>query len=114
MGTKLNFSGSSTFTLGFIPERVHEITSITTKSSKTYKTEIARFSYKHSSLPYYAMGIKSISLLKKQVVLIASPEKAICHKIVMTSGIVLRSKNQVMEFLTDDMRIDEGMLLQLN
>lgn len=99
---------------GYIPERVHEITSITTKSSKTYKTEIARFSYRHSSLPYYAMGIKSVSLSNKQVVLIASPEKAICDKIIMTSGIVLRSSNQVMEFLTEDMRIDTEMLLQLN
>lgn len=99
---------------GFIPERVHEITSVTTKSSKTYKTEVGRFSYRHSSLPYYAMGIKSISLSKKQVVLIASPEKAICDKIVMTSGIVLRSSNQVIQFLTEDMRIDEDMLLQLN
>ena len=99
---------------GYIPERVHEITSVTTKSSKTYKTEVGRFSYRHSSLPYYAMGIKSISLSKKQIVLIASPEKAICDKIVMTSGIVLRSSSQVMEFLTEDMRIDESMLLQLN
>lgn len=99
---------------GYIPERVHEITSITTKSSKTYKTEVGRFSYRHSPLPYYAMGIKSIVLSKKQVVLIASPEKAVCDKIVMTSGIVLRSISQVMEFLTEDMRIDESMLLKLN
>lgn len=99
---------------GFIPEKVHEITSITTKSSKTYKTEIGRFSYRHSTLPYYAMGIKSVSLSKKQVVLIASPEKAICDKIVMTSGLILRSSKQVMEFLTEDMRIDEDLLSQLN
>ena len=44
----------------------------------------------------------------------ASPEKAICDKIVTTSGILLRSINQVITFLTEDMRIDENMLLKLN
>lgn len=51
---------------------------------------------------------------KKPVILIASPEKAICDKIVMTCRIVLRSSNQVIEFLTQDMRIAEDHLLQLS
>ena len=46
--------------------------------------------------------------------MIASPEKAICDKIAMTSGLNLRSVKQVMEFLTEDMRIDEDLIRGLN
>lgn len=99
---------------GFIPERVYEITSVTTKTTKSYITEIGRFSYQHLPVPYYSMGINRIELTKKQAVLMASPEKAICDKIVTTSGILLRSVSQVMTFLTEDMRIDENMLTKLN
>jgi len=95
---------------GLIPERVYEISSVTIKTTKTYKTPIGRFSYFHMSLPYYSFGIQSVSLTPKQVVLIASPEKALCDKIVMTSGVFLRSSRQVQEFLIDDLRIDEEML----
>jgi hypothetical protein len=99
---------------GFIPERVFEVSSVTTKPGKTYSTPLGRFSYFRAPLPYYAFGIKSVALTEKQVVLMASPEKAICDKIVMTSGILLRSTKQVQEFLIDDLRIDEEQLKELN
>ncbi len=44
----------------------------------------------------------------------ASPEKALCDKIVMTPGILLRSILQVKEFLTEDLRIEKDYLLQLD
>jgi len=99
---------------GLIPERVFEISSVTTKTGKTYSTPLGRFSYFHAPLPYYAFGIKSVALTARQVVLMASPEKALCDKIVMTSGILLRSAKQVQEFLIDDLRIDEEQLQELN
>lgn len=99
---------------GLIPERVYEISSITTKTSKSYKTPLGRFSYYHLPLPYYSFGIKSVQLTSRQVVLIASPEKAICDKIITTSGIFLRSHKQVREYLIDDLRIDEEALRTLD
>lgn len=98
---------------GFIPERVYEISSVTTKLSKTYKTAIGRFSYTHMELPYYSFGIKQVELTKKQTVLIASPEKALCDKIVTTSGVLLRSVKQTLELLIEDFRIDKQMLRDL-
>src|SRR5206468_3281045 len=50
----------------FIPERVYEISSVTVKSTKTFKTPAGRFSYFHTSLPYYAFGIRSVMLTQKQ------------------------------------------------
>ena len=99
---------------GLIPERVYETSSVTIKTAKTYKTPVGRFSYFHAPLPYYSFGIKSVVLTARQVVLIASPEKAICDKIIMTSGVLLRSAKQTKEFLIDDLRIDEDLLRRLD
>lgn len=41
---------------GMIPERVHEISSITLKSSYIYDTSVSRFPYRHLDPPYYSLG----------------------------------------------------------
>lgn len=99
---------------GMIPERVYETTSVTVKPSRIYKTELGRFSYRSSPLPYYSLGIRTIELSKRQSVMIASPEKAICDKIAFTSGVNLRSVKQTLEFLISDLRIDENSIKNIN
>jgi hypothetical protein len=98
---------------GLIPERVYEISSVTTNNSKIYKTAVGRFSYKNMPLPYYSFGIKQVQLTKKQTVLMASIEKALCDKIIATSGVLLRSVKQTLELLIEDFRIDENYLREL-
>jgi len=105
---------SALFHWGMIPERVYEVSSVTTRLSKIYTTPAGRFSYTHIPLPYYALGIQQRKLTEKQHVLLASPEKAICDKIIATSGILLRSKKQVVDFLLEDLRITEDRLKALN
>ena len=95
---------------GLIPERVYEISSVTTKTSKTYETAIGRFSYQHLMTPYYSFGIKSVRLTDVQTALVASPEKALCDKIILTSGVLLRSIPQTLDFLLEDLRLDEDLL----
>jgi len=99
---------------GLIPERVYEISSMTIQSSKIYKTAVGTFSYTHTSLPYYSYGIQQLELTKRQTALVASPEKALCDKIITTSGVLLRSEKQVRTFLVDDLRMEAGELRQLN
>lgn len=98
---------------GFIPERVFEISSVTVKITKRYKTSAGRFTYRHAELPYYSYGIINTRLTEKQRVLIACPEKAICDKIAMTPGVQLRSPKQVIEFLVEDLRIDTDKIQEL-
>ena len=43
-----------------------------------------------------------------------SPEKSLCDLIVATSGLLLRSTKQVRELLTEDFRIEEQALRNLN
>lgn len=99
---------------GFIPERVYEITSVTTKTAKKYDTPAGRFSYQHLSSPYYSFGIESIQLTPKQTALIASREKAVCDKVILTSGVTLRSTRQTKDFLLEDLRMDETLLQKLD
>jgi hypothetical protein len=63
--------------------------------------------------PYYAFGIQQVTLTERQQVLMASPEKALCDKIITTSGILLRSKKQTMDLLLEDLRITETALKEL-
>ncbi|WP_018343013.1 type IV toxin-antitoxin system AbiEi family antitoxin domain-containing protein [Cytophaga aurantiaca] len=99
---------------GFIPERVYEITSITMKTAKKYNTPKGRFTYQHLPSPYYSFGIEIIQLTPKQYALIASREKAVCDKVILTSGITLRSTRQTKDFLLEDQRMDESMLRKLD
>ncbi|MBW8244121.1 hypothetical protein K1F50_15030 [Muricauda oceani] len=102
------------FYWNLIPERTYEISSATIKTSKTYKTPVGRFSYHQLKLPYYSYGIKSIVYSPKQTALIASPEKALCDKIVLTPRVNLRSIKQTQQFLLDDLRMDSEILNTLN
>ncbi len=97
-----------------IPERAIEISSVTTKTSKTYRTHVGRFSYHQLKTPYYSFGLKNIEYSPKQSALIASREKALCDKIVLTPKINLRSIKQTQEFLTEDLRIDLEVLCTLD
>lgn len=97
-----------------IPEKVLEITSVTSKTSKIFETEVGRFTYTHLPLPYYSYGISSVKIAQNQYGLMASPEKALCDKIVCTSNLQLRSKKETLEFLIENLRIDQDWLGQLN
>jgi len=99
---------------GLIPERVFEVASMTVKASRKFITPGGVYSYTRLPLPYYAFGIRHQSLTDEQQVLIASPEKALADKIVTTSSVILRSKNDVLSYLVEDLRMDESSLKGLN
>jgi len=99
---------------GLIPERVYEITSVTLKSKKTFNTPVGKFSYQFLPTPYYSFGIVSVPINPTQTILIASLEKAICDKLILTSGINLRSVKQTKDLLIEDLRIDENLLKQID
>lgn len=105
---------SALFHWGLIPERVFEISSVTPRISKKIMVQNAVYSYTHLPIAYYPMGIQSIALTKTQTVLIASPEKALCDKVITTAGVNLRSKQQAMAFLVEDLRIEKFQLCELN
>lgn len=99
---------------GMIPEQVYGISSMTTKSSKSFQNSLGKFSY--SSIPsiYYPLGIEHLEIAPRQNVLIASREKALLDKIITSRGIQLRSAKRVREYLIENLRIDESDLKALD
>ena len=99
---------------GLIPERVYETASMTTKTRREFNTPAGLFTYTHLPLPYYAFGLNLVKLSPEQYAIIASPEKALCDKIVSTSGVLLRSTTQAKAYLLEDLRIEESSLKKLD
>ncbi len=98
---------------GMIPEKVFEITSATTRRSETYDTSSGRFSYTHLPLPFYSFGQQQVTVADRQVALVATAEKALCDKIITTSGLLFRSVIQLKAWLLEDMRMEKDILRSL-
>ncbi len=90
---------------GLIPESVYEITSITTKRSKSFDTPYGVFSYAQTKKELFNIGLE-IKSSKSGNFIIASKEKSLCDKVYFTKDIDLRSGKAMREFLEDDLRID--------
>lgn len=95
---------------GLIPERVVELTSMTTKRGKRYDLPVGRFSYTHSPPVFYAVGIDRAESSDRTGYLIASPAKALCDKLIFTRKLNVQSRRALEELLFDDLRIDEDAL----
>jgi hypothetical protein len=114
---------------GLIPERVFTMRSVCTKLHKQYDTPLGHFEYVKVPAPYFPIGIRqeivgnspikreqnglpilpsvrTISEGNSYAFLIASPEKALCDKIVTTPNLRLQSVKAMQEYLEDDLRID--------
>ncbi|KZK75046.1 MAG: hypothetical protein A3K90_04295 [Pelodictyon luteolum] len=98
------------FHYGIIPERVNEVTSMTIKRGKAYDLSIGRFSYIHSHPILYSIGIDRVENEDRTGYLLASPEKALCDKLIFTRNLHVRSQRAFYELLFDDLRIDEDVL----
>src|SRR5690606_35724199 len=99
---------------GIIPEKVFTVTSMTTKSSRKFQTNVGLFTYTNLPLPYYAFGLASVNLAKGQQALIATPEKALCDKIATTAGTILRSQSSASDYIFKNLRMEEEDLSKFN
>ena len=98
---------------GLIPERVYEITSITTGLHKEFKNKIASFSYIHCSKEYYSIGINILKEGSHQFIM-ASPEKSLCDLMVYTTNLNLRYQSEIHSYLEDDLRFDMDAFKNFN
>ena len=90
---------------GLIPERVYEITSITTGLHKEFKNKIAYFSYIHCPKEYYSIGIEIIKEGGHQFIM-ASPEKSLCDMMLYSPNLNLRYRSEIQSYLEDDLRFN--------
>lgn len=97
---------------GFIPESVKEVTCMTTKKNKIFKTILGYFSYTHLSIKKFSIGITLLKNVNFSA-LIATPEKAIVDFIYNRKELC-QTPAELLELLLDNYRIDENKLKTLN
>ena len=90
---------------GLIPERVYTVTSATTYHPETYITEIGTFSYKKIPSKAYPIGIEWKYDTYDGGYMIATAEKALCDQVHADQRIVDIGKEDIFEYLEDDLRI---------
>jgi predicted transcriptional regulator of viral defense system len=91
---------------GLIPEGVHNLTAMTTRRAKQYETVLGYLNYRHCAPVWYAVGVQ----VQKQsgwAYCMATPEKALCDKVVLTKQAGLTSKKEMLRYLYEDLRLDE-------
>ena len=89
-----------------IPERVYRVRSVAMKRAKKYDTPLGVFEYRTVSPEYFSIGIQQQATQDNTVFLIASPEKAICDMLVLSSGLRLQSAKAVKIYLEENLRMD--------
>lgn len=94
---------------GLIPERVHTITSITTKRSRRFENSLGRFTYRQVSPEYFSIGLTQAEA-SGAICLMATPEKALCDVIVSEHYVPARSVSGLYRFLEEDLRVDVDAL----
>lgn len=94
---------------GVIPEKVVEITSVTTKRSLSINNPLGRFSYHTIAPSVYPIGIQS-QPFEHGYFLLASLEKALCDKLLTTRNLRITSRQSMQNFLEEDLRIDMEVL----
>jgi predicted transcriptional regulator of viral defense system len=99
---------------GLIPERVYTVTSATTYRPETYTTEVGTFSYKKIPSKAYSLGIDWKFDEHDGGYMIATAEKALCDLVYADQRIVDIDKDDMLEYLEDDLRIEWEDLEKLN
>lgn len=99
---------------GLIPERVYQVTSVTTRRAKSYDSPLGRFSYERLPLCVYPIGISNAQTDSGHYYLIASPEKALCDKLMLSPNLNIRSVSAMADYLEHDLRLDMDEVVSLN
>jgi hypothetical protein len=87
---------------GLIPERVEEITCITLKRARVFRTPVGRFSYTPIRPDAYPVGLR-LEAGKGGSWYFAEPEKALCDRMAQIDG--LQCMRDVPAVLHEDLRI---------
>lgn len=90
---------------GLIPERVHTMTSVTTKRSRMFENSLGRFTYEQVKPEYFAIGVNSIEE-DGVTFMMASREKALCDMILHDTYLPPQSVKGLWQYLEEDIRLD--------
>jgi len=95
---------------GLIPERVYSMRSVCMKLYKQYETPLGHFEYIKVPERYFSIGISQKIINNSYSFLIATPEKALCDKIIISQNIRIQSVKAMREYLEEDLRFEMSAL----
>jgi predicted transcriptional regulator of viral defense system len=99
---------------GLIPEHVEAVTSVTTGRSRTFDTPVGRFTYRQVPLAAFQIGMNRVEETRGKAFLIANAEKALADKIFDERNIGAATPSRMLEYLLDNLRLDEAGLARLD
>ena len=108
----ISFSSALNY-YGLIDDIAQGVYSATIRRNKSCTTLVGRLEYIAIPSVYYPVGIKQI-VERDYSFLIATPEKALCDTIIHTSCLNLRSQNDALTYLEEDLRFDTDALKSLD
>jgi hypothetical protein len=95
---------------GLIPERVEALTSVTTGRARMFSTPVGVFSYSRVPLGVFRVGTERVDLPGGEGFLMATPERALADRVYQERGLVVRSLNEMEEYLLKNLRLDGNRL----
>ena len=91
---------------GLIPEGVVEVSSVTPLRARHYDTPVGQFSYTRLAATLYGVGVQMAKNSDGTSFLIASPEKALCDKVLLARNLNVTNAATMHHYLLDDLRLD--------
>ena len=91
---------------GLIPEAVRVTRSVCLKRGREFATPLGHFNYTRVPADYFSIGIRRHDAGGGLTFLIASPEKALCDMIVVTSNLRLQSARAAQTYFAENLRVD--------
>jgi len=98
---------------GLIPERVEQVTSVTTGENRRFETPLGVFTYRPLPPRRYALGMRWAGEGDDRF-LMATPEKALVDKVWTDKRFSPASQNDFDAYLHEDMRMDPDQLAELD
>lgn len=95
---------------GLIPERVDEITSVTCKRARLFRTPLGRFSYLPVNEVAFSYGV-GLQRTDGGSYFLAEPEKALCDRIARVRQV--RAQRDIPALLEDDLRVDLDAVVRM-
>lgn len=97
---------------GLIPESVYQVTSVTTRRSRTFRTPLGHFSFHRVPCKNLRAGVNAEKLDKNAWAFVATPLRAIADLVYLRKEVSW--ENDGLGFLTDSMRIEDDDLKQIS
>ncbi len=99
---------------GLIPEAPGAVWSVTPRRKKSFSTPLGCFQYFPQKASLFATGMARVHIEGEKFALMATPEKALFDFVSMRLGSAIKINIALLDFLTEDARIEESSLRKLS